>query len=362
MKKYRLTITEKEKLISSFNLSNFRDEIVNFMYKRTVADASRKSMVFYVVVFFLSISHDGKSLMRDLFDRNLKKFRELNKLLEKKKRLKKGEYADLIHNAGLTEVFRYDVFFLLITAIVDAEGIKRDFRAYFDKSPALEKEFDEIVTEYGGTFDGFREEFSKYQLVDDRWDGEHYRDLSKSVIRPVKMRTSRHIDLTLHKYAEVKKITSESPVVVQVIQNIDPEILIRIWEVYNLDVYAKGVWNVVNTPFVSAFGSVVAAEWVKWRFFSGRTEKKEKAAAKKSLDIAKTNAAESGETDALLSGLVNSVLSTNEYLKAEINKLQKELKKVRSEASILVNRDKEIKDLEERVMRLDNISIEIQEE
>lgn len=359
MKKLRITITEKEKLLSSFNLFNFREEIVNFMYKKTVANSSRNSMVFYVLIFFLSLKIGSKSLLLDLIDNNIENLKTLNGLLSGKKRLKKGEYAKLVNEAGLTNVFRFDVFFLLLTAIANSEEIEKEFKTFLQKNPAIHKDFQDIIKKYKSTFKNFSKEFSSNVIVDDRYDDRgEYHDLSKSVSRTIRMRTSRHLDLPLHKYAEVKSIKSSSPVVVQVIQSIDPEILIKIWEIYNLDEYVKLVWKLKdNALFVSTISGILSAEWVIWRTRDGKKERKEKAKAKENYEIAKAN--ESPQRKDLLESLARSVISSNEYLQSEIKELKAQLVTARKESSLLMEREKEIKDLEQKIERLENISIQV---
>ncbi|MES2224205.1 MAG: hypothetical protein V4469_04715 [Patescibacteria group bacterium] len=364
MKKLKVTITEKKKFIHSFNLFNFRDEIVNFMYKKTVANSSRNSMVFYVIVFFLSLKSGSKSLLRDLFDNNIEKLQSLNKELSARKRLKKGEYASLVEKAGLKDILRYDVFFLLMSAIISPQNILSEFKDYFKENPEIEKEFKKIIELYQEKFQAFETRFIKNLIIDDRQDenGE-YHDLSKSVNRTIRMRTSRRLDLTLHKHAEVQSVTSQSPVVVQIIQNIHPDIIIQIWESYKLDEYVKEVWKFVNDNSVVAgfVGTVLADKWIKWRSIDGRKNKNAKTIAKIDFDLAKTKSEEDQRQTSLIDSLARSVMSSNEYLQAEVLKLKMELETKQKESSILINREDEIKDLKLRIEKLENINVKVEE-
>ena len=372
MKEFKVKITEKKKLVSSFNLYNFREEIVNFMYKKTVANSSRNSMVFYILIFFISLRFGSKSLLKDLLDNNIEKIKALNKKLSEKKRLKKGEYGKFVQNIGLKEIFKYDIFFLLVSSIVNSEKILYEFKDYFNENPDVKKEFNNIVVLYKSELESFYTRFIKNLIIDERIDNRGIsHDLSKSVNRTIKMRTSRRLDLTLHKYAEVKNITSNSPVIVHLVQHINPEIIIQIWQNYKLDQYLKEVWGVVSTNnhfngitdgiIGSAIYEKLAEKWAKWHSLDGKKNKKEKTIAKIEFDIAKNKADQGKQQASLINSLAKSVMNSNKFLQEEIVILKSELKSKEKENSILINNKNEIKELKDRIEKLENIDIEIEE-
>src|SRR3989344_5168953 len=127
MREIQIHIREEEKSEAGLTLFNFREELVNFMYKKTVADSSRGSMRFYILIFFLSIKVNSKTLLEDLHEKNWKKLEALNHSFDKKEKLRKNEYAKFVEDAGLTKIFRNDVFFLLMSSILDSANTLRKF-------------------------------------------------------------------------------------------------------------------------------------------------------------------------------------------------------------------------------------------
>lgn len=67
MKKIEVQIKEKDKGNKDLSLLNLRDEIVNFLYKDTIASSTKADLQFYVLLFFISIKVKDKiSLSYDI--------------------------------------------------------------------------------------------------------------------------------------------------------------------------------------------------------------------------------------------------------------------------------------------------------
>ena len=361
MEEIEIKIREKSKKGRKFTLFNFREELVNFMYKKTVADSSRSSLRFFVLIFFLSLKVGDESLLFKLFNENLEKLQKLNTSFSKKEKLKGGEYADLVEKFGLQNIFRYDIFFILVETIVDSEEILQNFKVYFSNNPEIKKEFLKVLEKFKLDLDDFSFDFKGSYITDDRWDdyGE-YHDLSKSVYRTIKMRTSRQIDLSLHKYAEVQVIKSESPIELSLLQHVKPQIIFDLWDTYKLGDYVKEVWTTLNqNPVVSAFtAQILADKYLKWRAINGRTHRKEKLKAKLEFEAAKNDTNQSKELLELTKVLVASVLKSNEHLEEEISLLKHEKDKVRQDkVTSLEKKEKKIKLIREKIERLENIDI-----
>ncbi len=370
MKRIEVKIKEKDKKGRPLTLLNFRDELVNFMYKKTVADSSRSSMHFFVLVFFLSLKIEEKSLLIKIFDENIDSLKKLNKTFDGKKRLKKGEYYDLVKENKLDQVFKYDIFFILITTVLDSKTILSKFDDYFYENKKLKDDFLEVVKKYEEDLERFDLDFKKHLIIDDRYDefGE-YHDLSKSVYRTIKMRTSRQIDLSLHKYAEVKIISSQSPIDLSIIQHIDPQIIFDLWETYKLGDYVGIIWKSANSnPIVSGVisgfaGNVLAEKWLKWKSINGQKNRKEKKKAKIEFDIVKSDKKQNKKLLQLATVLAESVVKSNEYLRNEVDELRDRVRVLTENRTVLASKEsnKEIEMLKEKIEKLENIDISAKE-
>lgn len=364
MKNIEVKIKEKDKKGKHLTLLNFRDELVNFMYKKTVADSSRSSMQFFVLVFFISLKIDNKSLLMKVFDENIDNLKKLNKAFDGKKRLKKGEYNTFVKENKLDKIFKYDIFFILITTILDFKSILNKFNDYFSENENTKDDFLEVVKKYKENLEGFDLDFKKHLITDDRYDefGE-YHDLSKSIYRTIKMRTSRQIDLSLHKYAEVKIISSQSPIDLSIIQHIDPQVIFDLWETYKLGDYVKAIWNFTNQPLPAGGIILLADRWLKWKSIDGQKKRKEKKKAKIEFDIAKNDKKQNEQLLQLATVLAESVVKSNDYLKKEIDELKEKAKLLSESKGTLSDKEgkKEVEILKEKIERLENIDISTKE-
>ncbi len=345
MTEYKIQIYEKKKYIRKLTFLNLKEEVTNFMYKRTVAASSRGDLLFFVLIFFLSIKSENSSnsLLKDLLEQNIGRLKLLNEMFAtKKNQLKKYEYREVVESLGLQNLVKYDVIFLLIEAIENADLLEVKYRDYFLMNPELLNQLNYIVDSHGKDLSEFYTVFKGFDIEDDRYNSitGHYLDLSKSVYRPIKMRTRRKLDISLQQFTEITRIKSESPILVEFIQSIDPQIIFELWDKYHLASYIQSVWvEANNSPIISNFigggaaGSIVA--WIQWK---NTKDPNEKDLIKKELDKQKVLFLE--RENELLRALNHSIKTTPEKLANEVKKLREE---------ILILREKEKTKEEKRI-------------
>ena len=366
IRKLNVQITEIDKGDTPLTLHNFRDELVNNMYKKTIADSSRTEMRFYVTVFFLCFKMGSKSLLRKLFEDNLTKLEALNAEFSKRPKLQKNEYADLVNQVGLTQIFKRDIPFLLISTILDSKNVLKEFHVFFEKNPDLKKEFVGISEKYSAKLEDFYENFRSHRIEDDRYDDfGNYHDLSKSVFRTIKMRTSRQLDLTLHKYAEIKEVKSHSPIDLTVLQQLDPYILFNLWEAYDIGHYVGATWDyAAEAAGITAGIDLLLKKWTKWKSINGRTDRKKKNAARKSFELEIKKKKYVTQFSVLIEVLAKSVLNADKFLKKEIRLIKARILKLNEDRSVLNKEsvDEQVASLEKRLAKLENIKIKITEE
>jgi hypothetical protein len=362
MKEIQVRITEKDKGLKSLTLLNLRDELVNFLYKDTIANSTKTDLLFFVLLFFVSIKPENKTLFETIFDEALPKLRKLNEeFVAKDRRLKAGEYQKLVEKHGLTNIFKFDVFFILVEAIQNLEVIEKKFEEFLEKNRAIKSEIGRIRNKYEDAVSSQLKAFQSSEIEDDRIDvNGRYQDLSKSVYRTVRMRNSRNLDLNLQKYTSIQELTSKSPIDFTFIQHVDLQIIFDLWSKYHLAEYTQTVASNVaqavknHVDFQVHLGDLVPM-WLFWEFTSSR-DRKEKERAKVSFDNAKQQPQNHQALEDLTATLVKSVLNADEQLKKEIKEIRDEVNK--HKVRELVMQDKEqIKKLEERLAQLENLSV-----
>lgn len=360
MKKIQVTIKEKDKKGKNLSILNLRDEVVNFLYKDTVANATKTDMQFFVILFFSLIKVGNKTLLEKILDDGIPKFKELNNSLYSKKRyLKPGEYKETIKKHGLDELFRYDVFFVLIEAVLNIKEIQIQFGVFLDKNQRIKYLMSKVNLHYFIELQNSLEDFKDSRIKDDRYDEYgKYHDLSKSVYRTVRMRSSRNLDLNLQRYTTIKSITSESPIILTFLQNIDPQIIFDLWDKYHLAEYVRSVtgdvWSVTrnHVSFNVDLGDLVNA-WLIYKFtpINNRKEKN-----KKRRDFEESKIKNKDSIDELNLKLVESVLNANERLEKEIEIERTKFQEL-SNIHIAIQDKEKIKKLEERIVQLENLSV-----
>jgi hypothetical protein len=360
MKHIEVHVKEQTKGSRKLTLLNLRDEVVNFLYKDTVASSTKSDLQFFVLLFFVSVPAGKGSLLERVLDQALPRLKRLNRhLASKKTYLKRSEYRSLVEEYGLAQIFERDVFFVLSEAILDFDEIEPRFRTFYQQNEGLKRVIEEVKSRYAPELRDIFVLFESSRIQDDRYDDNgNYHDLSKSVYRTIRMRNSRNLDLNLQKYTTVKSITSQSPVDLTFLQHVNPQIVFDLWDKYQVAHYAKPLWdNISGNPVVN--GVVGSFLWdlikpyVRWKRVNGATHRKEKRAAKQEFEISK--ARHGKDIDDLTLRLVDSVLKSNERLQKDIDLLQDKL--AAEQAKVAQDKD-EVKKLKEHIARLENLSID----
>jgi hypothetical protein len=362
MKHIEVHVRERDKGLRRLSLLNLRDEVVNFLYKDTVASSTKSDLHFFVLVFFASVPAGNVSLLEKILDEAIPKLNRLNRhLASKKTYLQRSEYRVLVEEYGLSALFERDIFFVISEAILDFDQIEPRFQAFYQENEALARVIQEIKRNYAPELRASFAVFESSRIQDDRYDDDGtYHDLSKSVYRTIRMRNSRNLDLNLQKYTTVKSITSQSPVDLIFFQHVEPQIVFDLWDKYQVANYMKSLWdhasgNVVVQGLTINFLWHLIEKYVKWKRINGATHRKEKQAAKQEFEISRN---QHGKVlDDLTMRLVDSVLESNKRLQKEIRFLQRQLSEQQSKSAAAQDKD-EIKKLKERIARLENLSIE----
>lgn len=363
MKKIQVTVKEKDKGGKDLSLLNIRDELVNVLYKETVANSTKADLQFYVLLYFVSLKSGESTLLEKILDEAIPKFKALNNAFsEKKGMLGAGEYAEMVSYHGLSDIFKFDVFFVLIEAISNLNVITDRYADFLSKNLQANTTLSRVKEKYSNELSTSMESFRSSKIEDDRYDDfGNYHDLSKSVYRTIRMRNSRNLDLNLQRYTSVKEITSKSPIDFTFFQHIDPQILFDLWTKYHLAEYTKLVakeafdFGKDHFEFNVNLGDVFNA-WLIYKLVPS-SERNEKAKAKANLEEKKTKQDNEAALIDLTQTLVDSILKSNERLQQEVDDNKKELRQLRSE-HMTVQSEERIAKLEKRIEELENLSVE----
>lgn len=361
MKVIRVNITEKDKGDKSLSLFNLRDEIVNFLYRDTIALSTKSDLQFYLILFFLSLKTEKGNLAEVVLEEALPRFVKLNEALSAKAGyLEAGEYGKKVEEFGLTNIFKNDIFFLLVEAVLSKDEIRVKYKDFFDQNPKIDKSFRSVCSKYYSDLSNYLDIFSASRIQDEREDElGNVHDLSKSVYRMVRMRNARALNVNLQKYTEIKTITSKSPIDLTFIQYIDIQLVFDIWDRLQVVDYSRSLWKGANeSPIIAgAVGGTVSGlvlKYFDWKKVNGRSNKKEKDKNNLVFQEAKKKNKQSLET--LTIRLVESVLDANDRLIHEVDTL-KNKHSDHTNRQIAEQNKKEIKKLEKRIKELENLSI-----
>lgn len=355
MKKIQVKIREKDKGIKDLTLLNLRDEIVNFLYKDTIANSTKSDLQFYVLFYFISIQIGNKTFLEKILDEGIPKFNKLNEAFGKKKGyLKSREYRQMVNEYGLSELFENDIFFILVEAILNIKDINKKFDAFLKNNLQVKNVVQIIRKKYAPQLNKSFTKFISSKIEDDRYDEYgNFHDLSKSVYRTVRMRNSRNFDLNLQKYTSIEEITSKSPIDLTFLQHVNPQIIFDLWDKYHVAHYMKSIWDFANSPVISQTiaGSLIV-KYTNWKRTDGKKSRAKKNHTRKEFeDTKRTTGQNLGD---LTLRLVDSILEANKTLEKEIENNRKKLKKINQSGF----KDKEkIKKLEERIRQLENLSV-----
>lgn len=361
MKSIEVKIKEKDKGVKKLSLLNLREEVVNFLYKDTVANSTKADLQFFVLLYFVAIKIGNETFLEKILDEGIPKFNKLNKAFSNKKGyLRAREYSKMVEEHGLSELFENDIFFVLIETILNIEEIQKRYAPFLKKHSEIEQAIKRIGAKYSKKLSTSFNAFQSSRIQDDRYDENgNYHDLSKSVYRTVRMRNSRNLDLNLQKYTSVKEITSKSPVDLTFLQHIDPQIIFDLWDKYHVAEYARTIAGDVfgqlrnHVDLNVNLGDLVNA-WLIYKLIPGKN-RSEKNKAKQEFETSKRK---NGQVlDDLTLRLVDSVLKANDRLEKEIDESRTKIRELSTKG--IVMQDKEaIKKLTARVEQLENLSVE----
>lgn len=360
MKTIEVKIKEKDKGTKDLSLLNLRDEVVNFLYKDTIANSTKADLQFFVLLYFIAVRIKSDTLLEKILDDGIPKFNKLNEAFaDKKGYLQAHEYRKMVDEHGLSELFENDIFFVLVEAISNAEEIEKRYSSFLKKHSEVGRVIDAIRTKYAQQLSVSFKKFQSSRIKDDRYDEYgNYHDLSKSVYRTVRMRNSRNLDLNLQKYTSVQEITSRSPVDLTFLQHVDPQIIFDLWDKYHVVEYARTIAadalaQIRNHVDLNVnIGDLVNA-WLIYKLIPGKN-RAEKDKAKQ--DFEKSKRTNGQVLDELTLRLVDSVVNANDRLEKEIENSRTQVRELTGKDIVL--QDKEaIKKLEERIAQLENLSV-----
>lgn len=360
MRHIRVTIREKDKQARKLTLLNLREEVVNFLYRDTVANSTKADLQFYILIYFALIPFNEQSFLEAILDEGMPKFSRLNEAFAQHKGyLRAGEYQAMVNEYGLTELFQNDIFFVLVEAVLNVDVIENKFSDFYKNNPKLKKVIETLRTKYTPELRKEIRRFSSSKIEDDRYDDNgNYHDLSKSVYRTIRMRNSRNLDLNLQRYTDVKEITSQSPVVVEIIQHADPQIIFDLWEKYHVAEYMLSLLSKADHSSIAS-GVIVGLilRFNLWKGINGVLHRKDKEKARQGFEEEKQK--NGAALDDLTSELVKSVLQANERREEEVDSLKKRVEFLENAQT---QQDKEdLKKLQDRVANLENLEVEAKE-
>lgn len=365
MKKIEVKIKEKDKGGKNLSLLNLRDEVVNFLYKDTVASSTKTDLQFFVLLYFITIKINDKTFLEKILDDGLPRFNKLNEAFVTKKGYLRGrQYRKMVNEHGLSEFFKNDIFFVLIDSILHIEDMQERYATFLEKHREIKKIINIISQTYTPKLRESFETFQSKRIQNERTDKHgNTHDLSMSVYRTVRMRNSRNLNLNLQKYTSVREITSKSPIDLTFLQHINPQIIFDLWEKYHVTEYMKSTWGYINnTPVVAGVTSgglvLLVEKFTAWKRINGIKDRKGKDKARQEfVDAKKQN---SQALDDLTLRLIDSVLKANERLVSEVNELKEKLRKLTNQNIALQNKV-EIKKLKERIVQLENLEVSAKE-
>jgi hypothetical protein len=359
VKYIEVSIREKDKRKKNLTLVNMRDELVNFMYRDTVASSSHIDQQFYILLYFASLKVNEKSLIEALLEAALPRFQKLSEdLSQRKTYLKKHEYNESVQKHNLEAFFTYDIFFVICEAIIDIDNIEKQYKDLYTTNEHMTTIMASLKQNYRPDIINYYSLFNASRIKDERTDDYGFvHDLSKSVYRTIKMRNAKNFELNLQKYTRIKKVTSNSPIVLDIIQIVDPQIIFDLWDKYHVFDYMAGVLKFIDGSNVlsGAVGAIIAQPVIEkynlWKGARQGQDKKYKETTREAFKVAKSQHAD--QLDGINLKLVQSVMDVNEHLMEEVGFLKKTLE--REQQKTVTKDDDEIKRLKRRIDQLENI-------
>lgn len=366
MKSIRVSIEQIDKKGKKLSVANLKDQIANVLYRDTVVSSARIDQIFYILMYFaVGRTKDGRSLAEIVFDEAIPKLESLNKQFTALgRRLYTGEYSALKENADLGNILKYDLFFVLYEGIEHLPEIREKYADFIESQPGLKEVIGILEVKYRDRLRRAMNTFISSEIEDEREDENgNILDHSKSVYRTVQMRNARNLNLNLQQYTDVRKIRSESPILVELLQYIDPQMVIDLWEKYHVAEYAsyfvQDLASRISLPDRINFSEDIGlAELLAIHFARENQGNKEKRKGL-TLELAKAKKAPAAKEalENMAFGTTKSVLNVAHHLTEVISAYRKKL--IRLEHQPLEFQDKDqIERLREQIEQLENLRVQ----
>lgn len=366
MTNYLINIKEKQKFIRKLTFKKLNEEVYDVMYKKTILENSRRRLSFYLLLFFLVLREQKskKSLVYYLFENNLNKIEQLNdSFKEIWRNLEWWEYTKYKNKHWLEDLFKYDVLFYLLKIFWESEKILIEYSDFFKKNQDLLDEFNSVKEVFWNKIVNLNYEFYWTKIDDIRIDenGDR-RDLSKSIFHTIHMRMSKRMDLALSYRVDIKKIVSQSPLEIELIQSIDPNIILEVWDKFNVYDYVKNTINLISTnPLLSTTVGGIFAQIAYNKLASRGLDKRKKSDKEISQKIENEtlqlkNELNEQDCESLLSPLEMQIENA-EYLKDK--RIQELEEKVQALEQMERSR-REKEEIEQEIKQRKNIEIRIE--
>lgn len=362
MQSIRVKIEEIDKGSKNLSVFNMQEEIAYFLYRDTVVSSARIDQLFFILIFFVAGKTGNQSLLESILESSLPKLEALNASFQSLNRqLKTGEYAALKEKIGLEGILKFDIFFILAEAVSRIELIQDKYADFLADHEEIVEVLNRVQKKYGENLKRSLAKFSAFEIEDERIDvNGHSQDLGKSLYRMVHMRNARNLNVNLQKYTTLQDVTSRSPIVVILLQHLDPQMIFDLWDKYHVAAYASGFWEGLEAQFNARVDFtqkfnlndliVAYAIWKMERDKPKREQKHEEfVRTKKDKENHKT-------LESLVLKAGESVLSAPQHLTELIRQYRTKLRILES-ASIELRDKDAISKLKEQIEKLENLRV-----
>ncbi|HEX5774853.1 MAG TPA: hypothetical protein VFY28_02740, partial [Candidatus Paceibacterota bacterium] len=278
-----------------------------------------------------------------------------------KRRLHAGEYGQLKVDSGLERVFKYDLFFVLVEAIQNLDELRERYKELLKKYPEIMQTLDRVDIEYAEKLKRLLKVFSASEIEDERTDDQgNTLDLSKSVYSPVHMRTAKYLNINLQRYTEVQDITSRSPIIVSLLQHIDPQMIIDLWNQYHVAEYASGFVDGLRAEISTHVDlnakldpTDLVTGYFLWKMQKDKPKREEQRQEFIRIKQSETN---KDFLEGLAMGAARGVLNAPQHLTELIRHYRSKLR-VMQQASVELQDKEAIESLKEQIAQLENLRV-----
>lgn len=362
MKTIKVKIEEIDKGSKNLSIFNLRDEIANFLYRDTIASSARIDQLFFVLIFFAGCKNGNQSLLETILEVSLPKLENLNDSFHNLNRqLRTGEYTTLKSEVGLDQIFKFDLFFILAEAISRLDVIQREYAEFLSGHKEISEALSRIEAKYGGELAKSLARFSAYEIADERVDvNGRSQDMGKSVYRMVHMRNARNLNVNLQKYTTVQDITSRSPIVVVLLQHMDPQMIFDLWDKYHVAAYASGFWDGLVMEFNARvdlnqkfnLNDLIMA-YAVWKMERDKPKREQKHS---DFVHVKNDESNRNSLEAITLRATKSVLDAPQHLTELIRQYRVRLRRLES-TSIELQDKEAIEKLKDQIAQLENLRV-----